>query len=171
MLDDIRKESIEDMKGQNLFYGKILPAVFVLLGLLLLWSDISDVSRGWGSANWSQTEGIVKSSKVREHMDRVRTLSDGRESTTSVPKYEPSLIYSYTVEGVEWEGYRIAVDAYGYSDREAAQRVVDRYPKGQRVQIHYDPDNPEDSLLEPGLKAFPWGGILSSLRNYSPPCE
>ncbi len=130
-------------------------------GPLLYLSDIAD---GWGSDNWSQIDGVILTSEVREYTVKKSVhYDDGRQSTTSEPEYEPSMLYRYSVGDVEMQGYRIAIGNSGYSDRAQAQIIVDKYPQGEDIQVYYDPDNPESSLLEPGLPSFPWGGIFSSL--------
>ena len=39
-----------------------------------------------------------------------------------------------------------------------AQKIAKKYPKGKKVTVYYMPDNPSESLLEPGFsyKVFAW---------------
>ena len=39
-----------------------------------------------------------------------------------------------------------------------AQKIAQKYPKGKKVTVYYMPDNPAESLLEPGFsyKVFAW---------------
>ena len=39
-----------------------------------------------------------------------------------------------------------------------AQKIAKKYPKGKKVTVYYMPDNPAESLLEPGFsyKVFAW---------------
>ena len=39
-----------------------------------------------------------------------------------------------------------------------ARKIAQKYPKGKKVTVYYMPDNPAESLLEPGFsyKVFAW---------------
>jgi hypothetical protein len=41
--------------------------------------------------------------------------------------------------------------------------VVPKYPVGTRVTVHYDPEAPERSLLEPGVRFGPFLAVLFGL--------
>jgi len=42
--------------------------------------------------------------------------------------------------------------------------LVERHPKGKQITVYYKPDNPAESLLEPGLRVktliMPAGGLI-----------
>ena len=44
----------------------------------------------------------------------------------------------------------------GTNDPSLAPDIVDRYPEGKRVTVSYNAEDPQESLLEPGLKAGSW---------------
>jgi len=122
--------------------------VFGLAGLFPLALGIFDLSRGMASASWPVAPGRVIESYVSEDRD-----SDGDRT------YEPVVRYEYTVNGLTYDGDRVHFGEFSSSDSGRSERIVARYPPGAPVEVHYRPDAPETSVLEPGFNA----GILLPL--------
>ncbi|MBB6100005.1 hypothetical protein HNR42_003470 [Deinobacterium chartae] len=127
--------------------------IFMLLGLacaaVLVWAFASATL----TARWPTTTGTVVYSEIVEHVERD---DDGDLEVM----YEPRVTYTYAVEGTSRQGNRIGYMAASWSDRALAETVVQRYPLGQPVRVHYDPSRPEDALLEPGLSPLMWLWML-----------
>src|SRR5215470_1730719 len=60
--------------------------------------------------------------------------------------FEPRVTYRYTVEGKPYTGHRIALTTNAY-DEDKARSVANDLP--ERVDVHYNPRDPGDALLEP----------------------
>ena len=84
------------------------------------------------------TEGVIVSTKLEQHSD-----SEGTS-------YTPVVEFRYSVGRQEHVGRRINYSWIATSSQ-AARQVIEQYPAGRRVTVHYDPRRPDDSLLEPGL--------------------
>jgi hypothetical protein len=57
--------------------------------------------------------------------------------------------YNYTVNGIDYTGHH-----YRYDDRTAAweySTAIDAFPRWSARKVYYDPGNPADSILDPGL--------------------
>lgn len=54
--------------------------------------------------------------------------------------------YSFIVKGEKKIGFQISAKDTNISNEE----LLTKYPVGKKVEVYYDPDNPENSLLEPG---------------------
>jgi len=80
------------------------------------------------------------------------TDNDGHTSTT----YKPVVAYRYELMGLQYTGERIAFGANTFNRRKSDE-IIARYPVGQAVTVHYNPDKPEDAVLE----AVVQGGTLS----------
>jgi hypothetical protein len=74
--------------------------------------------------------------------------------------YYPVVQYRYRVDGRDFLGERITSDSVrvlgARSDersrnRGLVQRILARYPEGAAVRVYYDPDDPNRSVLEPGV--------------------
>jgi len=87
---------------------------------------------------FSSTEGTIITSEVTEH--------DGDDGTT----YGVKVSYSYSVGDQDYMGdrYRYATSS---SSGSWARRVVNALPPGTKVRVYYDPANPQNSLLKPGI--------------------
>lgn len=85
------------------------------------------------------TEGIIRSSEVTHHED-----SEG--DTHGV-----RITYGYNVAGREYVGDRYRYNAGSSSDCGWANQAVANHPVGKTVTVYYNPRNPADALLRPGL--------------------
>jgi len=88
---------------------------------------------------YATTAGQVMHSGLKEHRD-----SRGRID------YAPDIKFAYEVAGQAYSG-----DRYRYSEiylkRDYAADVIADYPEGKEVSVYYNPSEPADSLLHPGL--------------------
>jgi len=66
--------------------------------------------------------------------------------------YRPSFSYRYEVNGQTYEGRRYRYDGHPsfYNEAEANQMVA-AHPKNSEVDVYYNPNNPADAVLSPGL--------------------
>ena len=106
--------------------------VFLVLGLGFTTISIFNIVHGAQSSNWPITEGKVlsfwiPSSRAINHGLRVK-----REYEVGNKKYISSRV-SFT---------------RNYGSMEHAYK---NYPIGSRVRVHYNPNSPEQAVLEPGV--------------------
>lgn len=64
--------------------------------------------------------------------------------------YVPLVRYAYVVNGREREGSRLRFGMTTARSRRGAEAMLAPYPAGADVKVRYDPDNPDQSALEPG---------------------
>ena len=55
------------------------------------------------------------------------------------------------VEGKDYTSTRVSFGQYQSSNRGHAAGIVQKYPKGKKVDVHYDPASPGTAVLEPGV--------------------
>jgi hypothetical protein len=123
------------------FFSRIFPLIFVAVGASVAFFGIRALVRAKASVAWPTTQGKVVSSSVEYHR------SDKGGGT-----YHAEVMYDFSVNDTSFTGNRIAYGDYGSSNPSHARQVVNRYLKGQSVTVHYMPSNPEECLLEPGVK-------------------
>jgi hypothetical protein len=71
----------------------------------------------------------------------------------SCPLY-PIVSYTYEFCSVLYRSDRISFsDNSGYGTRKNAEKTVSKYQSGMQVMVRCNPRKPEQSVLEPGLKA------------------
>ncbi len=130
--------------------------VFFLLGFLVggggsiaMLSAQRDLHYARQSAEWPTVEGRIIESKVH----RWGTDASGDVS------YDAIIQYTYTVDSAVHQNNIISYGMGARGNRQRAQQIVSRYPRGATRRVYYHPDRPEISVLEPGTGGGPWVGI------------
>jgi hypothetical protein len=97
------------------------------------------------------TTGVIISSRLEEQESRGR---DGFSTHT----YSAVVKYQYFVAGKAYSGDRYR---YGlFFNGTSAQQIVNEHPAGKKVGVYYNPKNPADSLLRPGLEGADLFGTM-----------
>jgi hypothetical protein len=109
----------------------------VALGLLL--RALFGQRQAAASKNWPSVNGVILTSEVAASRRR------GRNGVS----YYPFVMYEYTVNGQRYKGNRLRFGAeMGYGFPGMVQRTLDKYPPGGTATIYYNPDNPNEAVLE-----------------------
>ncbi len=93
-------------------------------------------------------QGRVLSSEV--------TVTHGSKGGVS---YHVRIAYRYTVNGVEYVCYRYRYDGHP-NDSFSANAIVSSHPTGSTLDVYYDPHDPANSLLAPGVDVLDVGMSL-----------
>ena len=145
MLKSASPAELESMRAaQRGLFMKIGPPLFTLVGGIVLVVGIFSIVRANASESWPMVEGEV----IRT--DIVSNRKSGGGSST----YRAKVEYQYAIDGVTRYGARVSYAGnVSSSNRGSAMAIIDRYPKGSDVTVYYDPADPEESVLEPGISA------------------
>jgi hypothetical protein len=132
----------------------VLRLVFSAIAVGLIIFGLFTMRETSRSRGWATTDGRVVTSTVNEFT--------GKSGAT----WRPMVIYSYSVGGARFMSSRLAFHSLASGSRAEAARIAARYPAGGTVRVLYDPQDPEQAVLEPG--ANPWwfigaGGACSLL--------
>ena len=120
------------------FYS-IIIGLFAFSGLLLSiwsWRNISEAKK---SSNWPKIVGVITAS------------SSSVESNDLMPHME----YSYIVDEKTYNGTLKLVSGDVHMP-DYAKNHVEAHPIDSPIDVYYDPKNPEDSILEPGIRKDDW---------------
>lgn len=131
--------------AMRLFFARIFPWVFILLGVGIGYAGIATLLRAHASTEWPVVEGRVMHAAV-EH-------KRGNKGGTT---YSAEVQYDYVVNGVTHSSNRVAFGSISSSDPSGARNVVNRYPKGKTVAVRHSPEDPSLSVLEPGVHGSAW---------------
>lgn len=121
-----------------------------LLGLLILAGGIGLLA--WGmtryfdaaaSSDWPTVPGKVLSSEVKVS----RTKTKSKNKTT----FGANIRYQFQVNNQDFEGTQVSFGDYSTNDRSHADAIVKRYAVGSVVTVYYNPDEPGNCVLEPGI--------------------
>ena len=110
------------------------------------------------SQNWPSVNGTIQDVKA------AKNYHSGADDDINVDTYSPKLRYSYTVGGNEFSSDRIAF-GYGktFNSESAALASIQKYSLGSVVMVYYNPENPNEAVLERRNERQVWGlvgGIL-----------
>jgi uncharacterized protein DUF3592 len=124
----------------------LIVGLVILVGGLL---GLVPLGLEWGSADassdWPSTRGAVTSSSLSS----TKHVRAGSSETWTV-----HVSYSYKVGGASHVGTAIHKGGFpSYDSKSEARAVLSRYGEGAAVTVFYDPSNPSDAVLEPGVGA------------------
>ena len=92
------------------------------------------------SINWPTAEAVITRSIVEESRATSKKIS-----------YKPHVTYTYRVADREFSGNDISMHDVGYGDGNIAQEIVAKYSVNSRHSVYYNPDDPAQAVLEPGI--------------------
>jgi hypothetical protein len=117
----------------------------VVLGLLwtggFAWAHLRAVGKAKAAETWPTAVGTILGAAV------VEEESTDREGHTST-WYNPVVAYSYSVGGKSFESKRLRFGNYRRASRNKAEAMLTPYRAGATAQVRYNPDNPEECVLE-----------------------
>lgn len=119
----------------------LIGIVFLIGGFFALKFGQKSIDLAKASVEWPSVPGKVESSEVVRKRD-----NDGDTM------YRAEIIYSYTVNGEALESDKRRIGATSSSSSsKSAYKITREYPQGQDVTVYYNPDAPEEAVLEPGV--------------------
>ena len=130
--------------AMRFFFSRVFPLIFIAAGAGVGYAGWLGLAKARASTGWPTAPGTVVASSVERQESR-------RNRKTSVT-YHAGIRYEFQVGGATFNGNRVAYGDYGSSSVSHARGIVDRYPMGRSVTVHYKPGSPEECLLEPGMK-------------------
>lgn len=135
------------VRGSGPIVGLVLGLVVTAVGSgVTFWLGKPLRDQAVASRSWPATEGRIVRSTLEE------SRKDGKTH------YSADIGYEYQLDGRTLTGSRVWIgDAYSSSPGNEFRTAVKRYPVGRQVQVHYDPQDPTESVLEPGPT---WSGSL-----------
>jgi hypothetical protein len=102
---------------------------------MLAW-DFVNLRRAQASSGWPVAHGHVLTSDIE-----ITTVRGGR-------LFWPRVRYTYVVLGKPYENGVIEYGLTGFGKEDGAKELAARYPVGQKVEVHHDPDDPQESCLQ-----------------------
>ena len=117
----------------------IILILFILGGCGVTIWGWTVISRAKKTAQWPSVEGVIEQS----------------QPSSSIDDLLPQISYSYAVSGRHY--LHIMEFPSGTNPTATlAATYVKKYPAGAKIQIHYNPEQPEQATLEPGAARDDW---------------
>lgn len=124
----------------------IITLSFLVIGLILLLFSIYYYLKAKKSVNWPTTEGTILTSNV---LKETSNTSDNNRSTL----YKAEICYSYNVMAQKYLSDKISfMPTYSTTSSKLAYVETTKYPVNTKVFIYYNPANPKEAVIEPGVK-------------------
>ena len=127
-----------------------LPGVVLLLGLVAMFYGNRIVKETMELEAWSSTKGEIVVSKLKKSNWRENTPSVGTRGVKQEmeSRYTAQVEYEYQVQDEFYTGSEIRLIMPMHRTPEEVQPLLDLYPKGKRVTVYYDMEDPAKSVLE-----------------------
>ncbi len=136
--------------GWTAVIAMLVGLLLLAVGLVLCWFFfVRPLQSYCQSQNWTETDCQIVLSEVKDQSD-----SDGSS-------FQAIIRYQYAVGLRELTGDRICFLKATSSPRKSeVSRMVADYPTGSTARCFYDPQRPEQSVLERGFSHHIWFGLL-----------
>ena len=135
---------------------RIFAMFFVAFGIWALTDGTQRALEGIRAKSWPVAPGTILISRY----DQWRTKKGIRIAGLCV-----DIQYIYQVGEVVYDGTRVNSGWRCFGNKDHLEAVLKRYPSGKRVGVRYNPEDPREALLEPGVEwtsFFLWGiGLIS----------
>ena len=125
----------------------LLPFLFMVAGGVMSFFGVRQLMRAQASTTWPTVTGVVTISELGKQMGNERD-----ESTT----YSADISYDYVANDRSYVNGAVSFDGVRSSDPSTARRLLKRYPVGKQVTVYYNPADPQEAVLEPGLTGGSW---------------
>jgi hypothetical protein len=141
--------------GDPSFRSPIVRFVIMLFGLIALiaspitgYVTVQKILAGRASVNWPTAVGKMERSDVQERKAKIR---DGA-ITKEVSTFYPLVQYRFHVGDRDYLGSKVGQFEVGYNTVEEAFAVANRFALNTEVKVYYSPEDPKESILEPGVQ-------------------
>ena len=120
-------------------YYAIILGLFIIAGFVgVLWGWFI-IAKARKTLRWPMVEGAIEQSAL----------------TSEANDLLPHILFSYTVAAYTYQRTLEFPDGTEPSP-ELATSYAKKYPAGAKVSVYYNPDQPDQATLEPGLARGDW---------------
>lgn len=124
------------------YLGIFVALIGLVVGLLMARAHRRASANASAARRWRTAPGKVIETGI--------SSQSGHTSSGGYVYFAPWIRYSYTAAGSERTGERLRFGDVTTRTRGGAETIVGRYPVGAEIKVHFDPDAPDQSVLEPG---------------------
>jgi hypothetical protein len=135
---------------KNMILAPLLGVVFAAIGIPCIFHAYTERETGKKSESWPTVNGQVTQSEIG--------YTTGNDRTNY-----PKITYAYSVDGKPYESQRVRFAAIGGRDAGETNSVLNKFPVGSTPAVYYDPEDPAQSVLEPGACGRSWGLLAAGI--------
>jgi hypothetical protein len=124
----------------------LIVGVSLIIGAWLIYTHFSVpmAEEAKSSESWPSATGVITNSDIQQSADDGKTM------------YAAEINYEFTVENKSYTGNRISLTS-GNSRTSSLREVkkdLQKYPVGEKVTVYYDPELPNNAVLQTGADTF-----------------
>lgn len=127
---------------------RVLPALLLVIGIAVSVLGFRDLAIAEESRSWPSVQGTVTDARLLKRLDRHH-----------LTKYKAAISYAFTLNGTAYEGRNIGFSSEWVGERSAAELQLAEYPEGKTVDVYYDPNGPDRSVLDRRITAATYGAL------------
>ena len=117
----------------------IILSLFLVAGFITMLWGLRIILQAQKTKQWPSVDGVIEESKPSSEENDLL----------------PYIQFGYAVEDVSYQ-QTMTFSSDITPTQEFALSYTQKYPVGTKVQVFYDPANPQDATLEPGLGKGDW---------------
>jgi hypothetical protein len=137
----------------------VIGSCFVLVGIATGAFFCYRILQAVASERWPFVLGELESTDLREAVYRGREVGGGPDEASA---WVVDFRYSYAVADKKYRGKRVTYSDGINKTMGVLRRLQDRYRGKSQIQVYYNPNNPKQSVLVPGLSIFNFTPLITS---------
>lgn len=131
----------------------------MLVGISTAAFFIYRIYQGISSNHWPFVIGELESKDLKEVIYRGREAHGGPDAVST---WAVNFSYSYTIADQTYKGSRVTYSDGINKTMRALRKLQERYQGKSLIQVFYNPANPRQCVLVPGLGVFNFTPLITS---------
>lgn len=129
-----------------LLCGGFFIFAFFVAGVIMIIFGIRNRKKGTESQEWPRVTGTITNVNISKDTD---TDAEGFTTVT----YKPEIEYQYEIGGNQFTSTRVSFGGTRtYNSYKKAEEATAKYPLDGAISVFYNPQQPEEAVLEQGTK-------------------
>jgi hypothetical protein len=137
----------------------MMASCFVLAGVATGAFFVYRIFQGFTSNRWPFAIGELESTELKEVIYNGRDAGGGVDLASA---WVVNFKYSYSVSDSKYAGSRVTYSDGINKTSRALKQLQKRYQGKSLIQVYYNPENPKQSVLVPGLGIFNFTPLITS---------
>jgi len=136
----------------KMIFITLFISLFYLIGFYLLKTAIVDYTQSKKALNWPTASAQIIGSELITNYD-----SEGSNT------YTVEVNYQYSVNGISYINDNLAFGYSSSSSKKTQQKILDKLNNAKKIYINYKPEDPQTSVIVPGLNNSTIGTFIFSI--------
>lgn len=137
----------------------VMGSCFILVGVSTGAFFCYRIFQGTTSTRWPFVIGELESTDLKEVIYKGRDARGGPDEASA---WVVNFKYRYTVADRKYNGTRVTYSDGINKTMRALRKLQDKYQGKSQMQVYYNPKNPNQSVLVPGLSIFNFTPLITS---------